>query len=51
MCKIFSAISNFIGKSIATLFAVLFVITSILVLLLIGFDHTVLNAKTYKRAA
>ncbi|HJZ12314.1 MAG TPA: hypothetical protein VJ521_09195, partial [Acidobacteriota bacterium] len=50
MCKIFSAISNFIGKSIATLFAVLFVITSILVLLLIGFDHTVLNAKTYKRA-
>ncbi len=50
MRKIFAAIFNFIAKSIAALFAVLFVATTILVSLLIGFDHTLLRAGTYKRA-
>lgn len=50
MRKIFGAIFNFIAKFIAVIFSVLFVITSILVLLLTSFDHTLLQAATYKNA-
>ena len=50
MRKTLATIFNFIAKSIATLFAALFVITTILVLLLLNFEHTLFNAETYKRA-
>ena len=49
MRRFLAALFNFIAKSIAALFAVLFVIVTVLVLCLINVDHTLLNAKTYKR--
>ncbi len=50
MRKAFAIILNFIAKAIASIFAILFVITAVLVLLLLNFEHTLLNAETYKRA-
>ncbi len=50
MRKIFALISKFIAKTIAAFCAALFVITAVIVFLLLNFEHTLLNAETYKRA-
>jgi len=44
-----AALFNFIAKSIAAVFAALFVIVTVLVLCLVNVDYTLLNAETYKR--
>ncbi|MBI5823158.1 MAG: hypothetical protein HZB18_03965 [Chloroflexi bacterium] len=50
MRKIFASIFNFIAKTIAALFAGLAVLAGILVFLLLGVKHVLLNSETYKRA-
>jgi hypothetical protein len=50
MRKALTAIFGFIANSIAVLFAVLFVLTTILILPLFNIEHILLNAGTYKRA-
>lgn len=50
MRKIIAAIFTFIAKTIAAFFALLFVISGILVLLVLNIDRTLLQSTTYKRA-
>ena len=50
MRKIFASIFNFIAKTIAALFASLAILAGILVFLLLGVKHVLLNSETYKRA-
>lgn len=50
MRKIFSSIFKFIAKTIAALFAGLFVITTIVIFLLLNIDYRLLDADVYKRA-
>ena len=49
MRRFLAALFNFIAKSIAAVFAALFVIVTVLVLCLVNVDYTLLNAETYKR--
>jgi hypothetical protein len=48
--KAIAGIFRFIARSIAVLFAALFVLAAVFVFLLLNLDHTLLNAGTYKRA-
>jgi hypothetical protein len=50
MRKIFAFIFTFIAKSIATIFAALFIVTALLSFLLLNFEHTLFDTETYKRA-
>ncbi len=50
MKNFLAAFFNFIAKTVAVLFAALFVAATVLVLLLLGIDRALLNAETYKRA-
>ena len=50
MRNILALIFNFIAKTLAAFCAALFVLTAVLVFLLLNFEHTLLNAETYKRA-
>ena len=48
--KILAHTFKFIARFLAVLFVILFIVATALVLLLLNFKHTLLNAETYKRA-
>ncbi len=50
MLKAFAALVGFITRLIAVLLIILFVISTVLVLLLFNIEHTLFNAETYKRS-